>query len=1320
MTRTEFQNSQSINKFSSTLYTLSHKIGEGGFGQVYKAKNNNTGQAVAIKILTLNPEFDEDKRQRYIERFERETLLGSHLQHPNIVRLLDKGQCDHELIYAVFEYVDGQTLKERLSESGPLPATEAAEIMAQVLDAMTHAHEQGVIHRDIKPANIMLTQVGAKTHAKILDFGIGALTNEVRQLDYKSITLTQETLGTPSYSAPEQLRGEPPSPKTDLYVWGLVFIECLTGMPAVSGSSLASIFQKQLNPANIPLPAPLVGHPVAPLLRRVLNKKLNERAGSALEVYQVFTQLNFSSLVGDIAAPKQEVSDYSSDHAQQTLDQTLAQTQMGSDDFLSSRLTERKQITVMCVTLTMQAIATNGEKPEDIDDTEIIQTLHQDQKAQCVDIAFGYGAFHVGSLGDTLLFYFGYPSASDNDCRLCARTALELLSQLNKRNSLLKLSQGIVSTARIGIHSGIVTVHADNVPEGDIPNIAMELSRLADADQILCSEATRKILESHVEFEAREAVPLGIRTEKVPLFSLVGERMVEAFGFLRANHRHQHFIGREKELAVLESLLLPEANHNCAHVYGEAGIGKSRLVHELRSLANKHTHFVAQCLPEYMNNALYPVFGFLKHRYSLDALDHTDAIERLQSLLDQQDSIDKEQAILVLCAWLNLAIPEDFPAPTLSPDESKQMLFNTLIYLLCRRDETDFCDKNLFIFEDMHWADPISIEFVGAMINDSLFKEKNHAFISTSRETLPESLDSKIGQILKIENLNEQHTIKFISHLFDLQNVSQDVSNLVVSRTDGIPLFIEELVSMLKQKEAVHFVNGAVNFVSQNFLAEIPGSLRDLLQQKMDQLGEAKLTLQLAAAVGRDFGRSLLVECANSSEEQILLDLDKLVKSDLIYPQRKVSGERYIFKHALVKDTAYQSMTVEAKEHAHQKIAETLELMFDNESDDMVGVLSRHFFLSNSFDKAKLYASKAAKSAMEKSAYLQAIHFSKEALTSAQRINCEPEEELEINQLLTTATMMTSGWASPDVERLHEHSKTLLERLDDDQYHSIKFSNYWSLATYYDVRGLHEQTQHFIESALNLEGVSTGDIAALYALKSHTLWMQGRLRETYECAQQSLDNYDFNLHADHAGKFGHDTRVFALSMLSLALFHQGDMEGYKARALEAEQHATKVGSIHSVCMAKYYYCWCLFDQGKYDEATPVANEILEICQKEKLLNWQVVTEILVAGMNNDTESAEKALETILSVGATQMQGYWNSIIIQTDMHHDRLGSASTRLDSSIEQAKNAGDTLFLPKLYALKSLCSRRQNNLEESTLYFEASNKEAEKINLNILELSI
>ena len=742
-------------RFYSDSYELLEKIGQGGFGEVYKARLIKTGQLVAIKFLTLSSEYSEDKKRRYIERFEREILLVSRLQHPNIVRLLDKGCFKNEQVYAVFEYVTGSTLKEVLTESGPLSPVEASDIMGQVLDALIHAHEKGVIHRDLKPANIILSKVGFKVHAKILDFGIGSLVKDARQIEYKTITLTQETLGTPSYSAPEQLRGELPTPKTDIYVWGLVFLECLTGFPAVSGSSLASIFHKQLSPNNIPFPPAIVGHPISELLRRVLNKKSNERMATAADVYKELNKINFSTLVGRLQ--NSEIDKKLERYNRLSTDETV----INDICMLYTGVTERRQITALSICLNIRTVI------EGVFDDEVIDALHRDQRSQCQDIAIRYGAFHAGTLGDTLLFYFGYPVVSDNDSRLCARTILDIVSGINKRNALLESSQGLVVEVRVGMHTGMVTCYDDTPPEGDAPNISLELSRKAGRNQILCTEASQRMLSSYIKFDFLHASPLGVNSVSTKLFNLTGEREVEVFGFLRGIRKDNAFIGRDQEMDQLKIFLnqvsgsfesLPVKLPNgasktseegkvksyktrLAHVYGEAGIGKSRLIFELRNESKKMQHIVAQCLPEHQNNALYPILNIFKHRYYLDSLSSQDAFERLRSLILKLDTSliggkesSKEQCLLILCSWLNLSLDDGIEGSVLPPMEQKQLLFLALTALLTTREEyepdqssnaSDNTACKIFIFEDIHWADPTTIEFIAQFVqSDAVVNER--------------------------------------------------------------------------------------------------------------------------------------------------------------------------------------------------------------------------------------------------------------------------------------------------------------------------------------------------------------------------------------------------------------------------------------------------------------------------------------------------------------------------------------------------------------------------------------------------------------------
>ncbi|MFQ3218591.1 MAG: serine/threonine protein kinase [Paraglaciecola sp.] len=468
-------------------YTLIEKIGEGGFGIVYKAIHTETKKTVAIKIMFSKKTLDTDAMSRHEIRFKREINFCSQLQHPNIIRLLDKGKLgDH--LFAVFSFIDGVTLKQKLFSCGALSPIDAFNIMMQVLDALIYTHSLGIVHRDIKPANIMLSTKGTKTHAVILDFGIGTLTHQYCRDDVTSVALIQECIGSPAYATPEQLRGEPCTAKTDLYLWGLTLVECLTGQPLVSGSSLACVFQKQLELIPHALPTSIAMHPLASLLEGILHKKLHQRLGNAVNLYQSMSRLDFTALFSNLGDGPINVVNPPSEN-RQYCDETL----ITPPSLINTPLIEQKQITIMCIKLDNKNTATAHSLTGDNPQSNVFEQMYQQRKEQCICIAQRYGATHISTLGDTLTFYFGYPKVADDDCRLCVKSALEMI-QWNCRQNSGHAPQPYNTTIHIGIHSGMVLIRQDGVCEGNSINMAKGLSRQAKADQILCGETTRQIL----------------------------------------------------------------------------------------------------------------------------------------------------------------------------------------------------------------------------------------------------------------------------------------------------------------------------------------------------------------------------------------------------------------------------------------------------------------------------------------------------------------------------------------------------------------------------------------------------------------------------------------------------------------------------------------------------------------------------------------------------------------------------------------------------------------------------------------------------------
>ena len=285
--------------FSSHEFAAKYKInsllGQGGFGSVYKATQLSTGQDVAIKVMKPGNEADS---QSIVERFRREMRLCAKFSHPNIVRLIDSGHEQDEGMFTVFEFVPGHTLHKLPTENNRLSPAQAKDLMLQVLDALACAHDHGVLHRDLKPDNIMISQTRRGFHVKLLDFGISTLFGEAAS-DLSRITATKGFVGTYAYTSPEHLHGKELTPASDLYSWGLIFLECLQGRRVMAGETIAKLFFEQMSDQPVPMPAWLQAHPLGDLLSQVLEKNPQTRLGNAANIADLLSNID----VNDLTAP---------------------------------------------------------------------------------------------------------------------------------------------------------------------------------------------------------------------------------------------------------------------------------------------------------------------------------------------------------------------------------------------------------------------------------------------------------------------------------------------------------------------------------------------------------------------------------------------------------------------------------------------------------------------------------------------------------------------------------------------------------------------------------------------------------------------------------------------------------------------------------------------------------------------------------------------------------------------------------------------------------------------------------------------------------
>lgn len=994
-------------------YRIVKLIGEGGYGFVYAAEQVSTGQRVAVKMLKLDPELDEQKRNYQIARFERESRLCAELNHPHIVGLLDKGITSDNIPFAIFEFIEGDTLKDLIVQRGGLSALETGELMGQVLDALAAAHRKGIVHRDLKPHNIMVTRSGSQPHVKVLDFGIGAFTREFQTNDYKSLTLTREVMGTPAYSAPEQLRGEPATVKSDLYAWGLVTIECLTGMPVMKGDSVAEVFQQQLNQANVPLPPAIAGHSVAEILRRTLHKNARLRTGDAAVLYQDFKRINFSTLVGQIQ-PQVPVPG--------APDDVTAANPLAWQDLRS----ERRQITVLAVKLSLDV----SEAKEM--DMETLDAILKDQLNQLKDTGVRFGGYVAGSLGDHLVFHFGYPTVSDNDARRAGRTALEMISGVRKRSALLYAQYGIQLEIRVAIHSGTVLSKPNQTPTGTVPNMAFDLLYRTSPGSILVTDPAKKLLDPYLEFESGTEQHFPNHSEPLDTHFITGERQTEALSFLRPWSANREMVGRdmEKDQLLREWAAVKSGEQKAVVVHGQAGIGKSKMIYEVKKQIRSDGHLFreARCLTEHQNNALFPFLDLLRNHWGIAGMQHEGEMFQVLENELRNAGADLERGLPVLCFWLNISLKGDYQLPQVTPDIQKQILFELLRKAL---EALGQGNPFMLVLEDLHWLDPTGEEFVRYLLATPF--ETPCLFLMTTRPVYIPDWQHPHLAYLALHPLSETSTEIFVQNVLDGKDIEARALQYIEERADGIPLYLEELTRMLVEEGYLTEVDHQYQFTEETDIQAIPRTLQDLLNARLDRLGLAKESAQIAATIGREFDYELLVRASLRDEASVQHDLDALMDADLIFRQRKVSGDSYLFRHALIRDAAYDGMLGGARRGHHLRIAETLKAHFSESIEENPFEVARHLAGGGEYVEGSEYGIKAVEKQVGNSANEEAQKtwiILKSWIDKLDAHVKKIELELKVNNAVTPSLMATQGFGSEEALKVNERNESLVAMLD--------------------------------------------------------------------------------------------------------------------------------------------------------------------------------------------------------------------------------------------------------------------------------------------------
>jgi class 3 adenylate cyclase/predicted ATPase len=893
---------------------------------------------------------------------------------------------------------------------------------------------------------------------------------------------------------------------------------------------------------------------------------------------------------------------------------------------------ERRQVTVMFFDLVGSTALSARMDPEDL--REIISAY---QKC-AAEIVRRFGGYVAQYLGDGILVYFGYPQAREDDAERAVRAALESVGAMGELSTRASLQ------TRVGIATGSVVVGdlmgSGNATErgivGETLKLAARLQELAEPNMVVIAESTRKLVGILFELQDLKAGELKGIAGPVCCWAVLRPSSVES----RFEAMHPTgltpLVGRDKEVELLRQCWLKAADGQGQVVLlsGEAGIGKSRLTIAFAELIAGEPHVRLRYFssPQHTNSALYPIIGQMERAAGLARSDTSQAkLDKLDALLKQTST--SSQDAVHFAEMLSLPNDGRYPAVELIPQQRRE---RTLDALSRQIEALSSSVPLLIVFEDAQWADPTSLE----LLDRTVGKIASHRvlLIVTFR---PEFEPGWIGQAhvtaLSLTALAPREVCALIEDIVGNKVLPATIRQEIIERTDGVPLFVEEMTKAVLEAESEDEAKRTAALVPSPALA-VPASLQASLMARLDRLGPAKELAQIGAAIGREFPHALLVAVAGKPEAKLRTALDRLVGTGLALRQGGASQENYFFKHALIRDAAYSTLLREPRRALHARIAETLENQFVEITENQPELLARHWTEAGQIERAAGLWGKAGQRSLQRSALVEAAEQLRRALDQIATLTPTPalrREEIKLQVALINTLFQVKGYAAPEtkaaVERarlLIEQAEALSEPLEDPLLlFPVLFGLWVANLNAIDGDVMRELAARFLTLA-ERQG-TTAPLMIGHRIMGTTLLFTGEIVEALAHYNQSLGLYSAE-HRPLATRFGTDSRVTILAFRALVLWLLGYPEAALADADHALKEAREIDQAATLMFAlartNYTHIFC----GNYGAVNALLDELVVLADRKGVLSRKAEGMILQGCVAAVTGTASHAVQMITS------------------------------------------------------------------------------------------
>jgi class 3 adenylate cyclase/tetratricopeptide (TPR) repeat protein len=1251
-------------------YRIERLLGRGGMGAVYLAHDRQLDRLVALKV----PFFTDGDSLDGVERFQREARAMATVQHPNLCPIYDVGQF-REWHYLTMAFIEGTLLSERLSVEPRLPLTESVRLLRSIATAVHCAHEAGVIHRDLKPSNIMLRNDGEPL---ILDFGLA------RRSHSGEAEITQsQIIGTPAYMSPEQVDRQigQIGAATDVYALGVIFYRLITGQLPFQGSTTALFSQILCQQPEFPsrLCSDL-SSAVDAVCLRAMAKTAAERYESAV----AFAGALQSLIEVPAASP------------------AASATGALSAAPIPSRVrgAELRRVTICVLSFDSESGHASGAE-EQAERSRVYGEAFAVIAARHIE---AQGGVQLPSTGEGVTACFGYPRAWEDAPQRALRACLGVRQELAEGSELRSLPAA--EQTFMTVHSGEAVVEAARAAAGmaisvtgDAVNMARHLNSVAAPGRITITAAVHQRVGLYFECVSLGVQRLRGSSHPIELFEVLHEAASRNRVELVDPGNLTPLIGRDTELNILrtrwEQAL--EGLGQIVLLVGDAGLGKSRLIRELREHVQSGADAAAvielRCSQYHQNAAFFPLAEYLGQ---LLQLVHRSGAERLERVLLYLHGLGLSGAaeVWLFCRVLGVPVDERFPALSLPPQRMKEQTEELLLRWLQRLVERN---PVLFIVEDLHWVDPSTLALVERHVE--LFESDRSLTVLTFRPEFETSWRSKPHQTaVALNRLTKRQIGQMMRKCTRRSEIPDAILEQIVDRTDGIPLFIEEFSNVVVESGILD--QGAAGRETAALPRIIPATLNDLLLARLDRMEANPEVIQLAATIGREFPYRLLGAVCGLPEEQLQRELDKLVQAEILFQKGRGSEAAYIFKHALLQDAAHGAMLSRRRQACHLRIATVLESEFPETVESQPALLAQHFTEAGETEKAIEYWLRAGRQSAGVCAVPEAIEQFERGLAivgtlaeSSRRDELELAYQLPLGGVLVQA----KGYGAAEPGKVFSRARSICEKLGRREELGLVLAGMWGWTL---VRAEYSEALRLAESQVRL-GDELGDPGlrgeSCWAMTC-TLFYLGRFTEAVEYALKGVEIHDAypGCWRPFAAVTGQSASTCERAYLALSLFCLGRLD----EALPYSRAAVELSRQHrdpfSLAMALYHGAWLRLWAGMADELRSLSEEGLQLCREMSFYFYAVTQEFNVAAvallspaatpreLENFSGTIRAAVRAHLAAGSGVFLSKMYLLSAESLYRLGRWDEAQVELDLGMEHVRRSGECFCVAELQRLQ------------------------------------